>query len=151
MKSLYLSEDRITRLKERANRCVCRFCGSPLKLRRILFNDIDEARVEIFCEHCDAIEYGVEPEIYACARDFVDNLEFNCYEGLDQNEKTHRMNIAKVCDILQWSLKNMALLDKSGFTVPVRQPDISWAECVSMRGDDIDETKEFGVHTEDLS
>lgn len=151
MESLYKSQDRIAQLKERAGRCVCRFCGKPLHLKHIIFSDIDEARVEIFCDHCDAIEFGVEREIYAAASDFVDNMEFNYYEGLDQNEKTRRMNIAKVCDILQWGLKDMGLLDSSGFTVPVKQPDTSWAECVSLSGDEIEEDKEFGLYVEELS
>lgn len=52
-----------------------------------IFSDYGEARSELYCPVCQRIEFGTEPEIYQSATYFVDNLEFNHYPGLDDNEK----------------------------------------------------------------
>ena len=143
MESLYTAGNRIEVLKKRAERCVCKFCGGQLQLRRIIFNDIKEARVEIFCPQCDRIEFGVEPQIYKSAKNFVENLEFNYYETMNQSEKTHKMNIAKVCEIIGWSMKDMGYLDQNGFTVIPQEAGKDWAECLVASSDMIDEKKTF--------
>lgn len=107
--------DRIESLKERTNRCVCKSCGSPLELRRIIYGEFEDARVEIFCTHCNKIEYGVEHEIYQVAKYFVEDMEFNAFPDLDLSEKTKKMNIAKVSEIIAWAYKNMGLMDIDGF------------------------------------
>ena len=61
--SSFKSEARLDMLKERTKRCVCKFCGNKLRLKRIIFSSYEEVRVEIFCEKCNRIEFGVEPEI----------------------------------------------------------------------------------------
>lgn len=111
---------RLDTLKARAKRCVCKYCGGELELRRIAFSDYGEARSELFCPHCGRIEFGTEPEIYAGATYFVDHFDFNHYPGLDDNEKTRRMNIAKVCDIMAWNDKNLGLLSEDGYKVPIQ-------------------------------
>jgi len=151
MSSLYLSENRIDNLKQRSKRCVCSYCGGPLTLRRIIFNDVEDARVEIFCDSCDRIEFGVEPEIYSSASNFVDNLEFNYFEGLDRNEKTRKMNISKVCEILAWGCKNMGLTNRGGFCVPVDMAQSDWAECLVMKSADIDTEKTFEEMVEEIA
>lgn len=150
MKSLYTTDNRIDTLKQRSERCVCKYCGSNLQLRRIIFNDIKEARVEIFCEDCDRIEFGVEPEIYQNACSFVDNLEFNYYEGMSQNEQTRKMNIAKVCEIIAWTCKNMGLIDQNGFTIPVDTNLNKWSECMVIPSEEIEEEKSFEEYLEEL-
>lgn len=50
----------------------------------------------------------------------MDRLKFNIYADLDDNEKTRRMNIAKVCEIMAWGDKNLGILDGNGFNVPVK-------------------------------
>lgn len=87
MENLYHTTGRIEQLKQRVNRCVCKFCGKQISLYRIIFSDIAEARVELYCDNCGRIEFGIEPEIYHCACNFVDNLEFDYYEGMDNNIK----------------------------------------------------------------
>lgn len=52
---------RLEDLKWRVKNCRCRYCGAPLRLRRILYGNNPQGRVEIFCTECDRIEYGVEP------------------------------------------------------------------------------------------
>ena len=151
MSLVYGTKNRIESLKKRADWCVCKFCGGELHVKNIVFNDIDEARVEIFCNDCDSIEFGVEPEIYNCAKDFVDNYEYNYYPELDANEKTRKMNIAKVCEILNWGCKNLGFIDQSGFCVPVVLDNGAWAECLIAKGNDIDENKGFDQYVEELS
>lgn len=113
----YQATGRIEMLKRRVKRCVCKYCGGTLKLKRIIFSDHEDARVEIFCKECDRIEYGVEPEIYQSAKYFVEELKFNCYPNLDDNQQTKRMTIAKVCEIMAWENKNLGIIDEEGFRV----------------------------------
>ena len=132
-------DDRLEMLKERTQRCVCKYCGKHLSIRRITFSDIDDARIEIFCKSCDRIEFGVEPEIYQSALYFVDEMGFDYYPDLDKNEKTKRMNVAKVCDIMSWENKNLGILDRDGFTVPIDANPNIIAECVILDDNDLEE------------
>lgn len=134
MANRYQAEGRVEELKGRAKRCCCKYCGGKLELRRIIFSDDEDARIELFCSQCDRIEYGVEPEIYNNAVQFVDRLKFNIYADLDDNEKTRRMNIAKVCEIMAWGDKNLGILDGNGFNVPVKN-------CAEVSDDSVVFTK----------
>ena len=109
---------RLQELRTRTARCCCRFCGSPLEIRKIIFTGYD-SRIEIFCSECDQIEYGTEPEIYTSAKYFVESMGFNYYTDLDDNEQTKKMNIAKVCDIMAWENKHLGFLNADGFAVPL--------------------------------
>lgn len=113
-------KSRLEMMKTRRKRCVCKYCGNILELRRIAFSDYGEARSELYCAACKKIEFGTEPEIYQSAVYFVDHLEFNHYSGLDDNEKTRQMNIAKVCEIIAWSEKNIGILTEDGYRIPVQ-------------------------------
>ena len=146
MEDLYASINRVDTLKQRAGRCCCKYCGGPLSLKRLIFSDFTDARVEIYCEHCERIEYGVEPEIYKSARNLVDNLGFNYYTDMDQNAQTRRMNIAKVAEIMAWGYRNTGLLNDDGFTVPLSYKDTMMEQCLVItddmlraEGDDSDE------------
>ena len=131
------SQDRVTMLKKRTKRCVCKYCGSALKLRRIIFSDFDEARIEIFCKSCDRIEFGVEPEIYASAKHFVENSEFNCYPDLDDNERTKQMTIAKVCEIMAWENQTIGILNGDGFNIPLHINETIAGDCIVLSEDDL--------------
>lgn len=135
----YQAVSRIETLKERTKRCVCKYCGEPLRLRRIIFSDFEEARVEIFCDNCDMIEYGVEPEIYRNAKYFVEVLGFNCYPYFDENERTKRMNIAKVCEIMTWGDKNLGILSDDGFQVPIKIDHSMIGEMLFLTDQELDE------------
>lgn len=111
--------ERVENLKSRTKRCVCKYCGAKLELKRIIYGDIENARIEIFCSECGRIEYGVEQEIYHAAKYFVEDMGFNAYQDLDYNENTKKMNIAKVCEIIAWGLKNLDLMTVDGFKYPV--------------------------------
>lgn len=132
MNELYWSEDRVALLKARKKRCVCRHCGGPLEIKRILFNDVADARVELYCERCERIEFGVEPEVYRAAYHFVGHLAEDFYEEMDDNETKHRMNVARVCDILSWGLRHLGLLDDEGFTVQTAPKEGDWQECLVL-------------------
>lgn len=118
MKEDSFAAKRLNELRQRTARCCCRFCGSPLEIRKIVFTGYD-SRIEIFCSECDQIEYGTEPEIYVSAKYFVETMGFNYYPDLDDNEQTKKMNIAKVCDIMAWENKHMGFLKAEGFAIPV--------------------------------
>lgn len=139
MEDLYQSESRMENLKQRARRCVCKYCGQPLSLKRIMFSDHTDARVEIYCDVCGRIEYGVEPELYQSARNFVDDLEFNYYNDLAQNEETHRMNVAKVAEIIAWGYQSGGLLDEKGFTVPLKKQDHLQDQCLVITEQELQE------------
>ena len=126
-------------LKDRSKRCVCKYCGGKLRLRRIIFSDYEEARVEIFCNDCERIEFGVEPEVYASAKFFVENSHFNCYSDLDDNIRTRQMTIAKVCEIMSWQDQNLGIMDENGFLVPLSVNENFLGECITFSEDDLDD------------
>ena len=135
----FKSQKRIDMLKKRTKRCVCKYCGGKLKLRRIIFSEFEDSRIEIFCKDCDRIEFGVEPEIYASAKFFVENSKFNCYPDLDDNEKTKQMTIAKVCEIMAWENQNIGILDGSGFNIPLKLNAGFVGECVTLTEEDLED------------
>ena len=57
--------------------------------------------------------------IYQNARYFVEELGFQCYPELDDNDQTREMTVAKVCEIMMWGDQRLGLLDENGFKVPV--------------------------------
>ena len=127
----YQAKGRTEMLKARTRRCVCKYCGSRLRLKQLTFSEYDEARIEIFCKNCDRIEFGVEQEIYESAKYFVEQMEFNYYPDLDDTEQTERMNIAKVCEIMAWQDKMLGFLNKDGFSIPV-QKTAFMGECLLL-------------------
>ena len=116
-----VSQERIEELRSRSKRCVCKYCGSRLKVRLIDFGQIETANLEIFCTSCGLIEYGTEPAIYQSAVYLVDHFGFNAYPDRSDNEARRRLNIGKVCEIIAWHEQQVGLLDQHGYTVPLRQ------------------------------
>ena len=82
-------------MTERAKRCVCRVCGTPLEIRAVIFNEYGGAGAELYCGRCDKIEYGTEPEIYKTAKEFVDAMEFNYYLNLRKIKKAMSLILPK--------------------------------------------------------
>ena len=112
--------ERIEEITERTRRCVCKYCGSPLEIRNLHFGTIETARSEIFCTSCNRIEFGVEPEIYSCAKYFVNELDFNCYPDLEKSEQTLRLNVARICEIIFWFCQSTEILQPYGFVPEVK-------------------------------
>ncbi|MEE0509795.1 MAG: hypothetical protein UDG94_01030 [Peptococcaceae bacterium] len=139
MKELsYKTEGRTEMLKARTKRCVCKYCGSRLKLKQLNFSEHDDARIEIFCKNCDRIEFGVEQEIYESAKYFVEQMAFNYYPDLDDTEQTKRMNIAKVCEIMAWQDKMLGFLNKEGFAVSLQKTPFI-GECLHLTDEELDD------------
>lgn len=139
-------QTRLQELKIRTKNCCCRYCGGALKLRRILYGNVKEGRVEIFCTDCDRIEYGIKREIYLAAKYFVDEFAFNIYPEQDDSVQTFQMNVAKVCDIMAWGFKKLDLLDYAGFKVPVDISGSMLGEEIIFRDGDLD----YEVMIEDM-
>lgn len=112
--------ERLAEINGRAERCRCKYCGGPLEVRKVFFGDIETARTEIFCQKCDRIEYGVEPEIYNIAHYFVKAFRFNSFPDLEPGEQTNRLNIAQVCEIITWYSQSMGILDANGFSADIQ-------------------------------
>ena len=141
--------ERLEELKVRTKNCCCRYCGGDLKLRRILYGLADSGRVEIFCDDCDSIEYGVIKEIYHVAIYFEDEFQLNLYPENDDSLQTYQMNVAKICDIIAWGCKNLGLLDEKGFKVPVDISSSILGEEVVLYDMDLDEEVEIQDMDED--
>ena len=130
---------RIQQLKGRVERCCCRYCGSPLELKRITFSHFEDTRVEIFCTRCKRIEYGTEQEIYLSAKYFVEHFDFNWYTYLDDNAQTKQMTIAKICDILSWQNHQFGFMDNNGFKVPVNMPKELQSDSITLSAEELNQ------------
>ena len=108
-----------------------------------MFSDIKDARIELYCDNCERIEYGIEPEIYQSACNFVDNLEVDFYDTLDNNDSKRLMNIAKVCEIMAWGYRNVGLLNADGFTVELDMNNEVWEECMILENDQVPEDNDL--------
>lgn len=138
-KMSFRSEKRLAMLKKRSKRCVCKYCGGKLKLRRIIFSEYEDARIEIFCSQCDRIEFGVEPEIYRSAEYFVENSRFNCFPDMDDNKRNKQMTISKVCEIMSWENQAIGILDEDGFNIDLHIKENIVGECVTLTDRDLED------------
>lgn len=132
------TRERIEALKTRSKRCVCKYCGAPLKVKSILIAEFLEARIELYCDNCERIEYGVEPEIYASAKYFVEEMGFNAYPGMDDSIATRQMNIAKVAEIISWGCNHLGYLKDEGYVTPPTFCHIDTSEASVFTDDDLD-------------
>ncbi|MBP3624602.1 MAG: hypothetical protein J6J05_02040, partial [Peptococcaceae bacterium] len=105
--------------------------------------EFEDARIELFCNDCDRIEFGVEPAIYSSAKFFVENSKFNCYPDMDDNQQTKQMTIAKVCEIMAWENQNLGFLSSDGFTVPLNLNESFMGECITLSDDDLNDDVEI--------
>ena len=133
------NEKRVNVLKKRVERCVCKSCGGPLSLRKIDFNDFEDARIEIFCEHCNRMDFGIEPEIFTSAQYYVDEYKINLYPDMGNNNVTRKMTVSSICDIMTWGFKNLGFLTKEGFTVKPSMDGKIVGECVVLNDETLDE------------
>lgn len=128
---------RVERLKKRATHCCCRYCGGELDVRQIVFHTQASARIELYCDQCKKIEYGVEKDIYEAARSFVNATEFNHFQDIEDNEKRLQMNIAKICSVTTWQLRYLGFLSDNGFTVPVNKSGYEVDQCTTIEQSDL--------------
>lgn len=124
------SEKRLEMLKKRVTRCVCKSCGNPLSLRQLDYNEFEDARIELFCDHCDRLEFGIEPELYTSAQYYVDEFRVNLFPDMGNNQVSRRMSIANIADIMSWALQNLGYLNKEGFVIPPNMDGKILRECI---------------------
>lgn len=124
-------------LQKRSARCVCKYCGGPLRVKSIAFNEIVDGRTELYCDKCGRIEYGVEPEIYQNAKYYVDELDYNCYPELDYSELMRQMSVARVAEIMDWLATNLGIVGEDGFTVPIKMDPNRVNECLHLTDADL--------------
>lgn len=123
---------RIEHLKERAKRCCCRYCGGELHVRQIIFHTQADARVELYCDRCKKIEYGIEREIYEGARAFVQSTHFNHFPDMENNAQRLQMNVAKVCQLTNWQLRYLGFLSDEGFSAPLQVREYEEEQCTTI-------------------
>ena len=100
---------RVEHLKERAKRCCCSYCGGELAVRRILYQTTAESRIELYCDSCEKIEYGVPRALYDSAKAAVERMGFNYYPETQEGARRNQMNIAKLSTLTAWQLRYLGL------------------------------------------
>lgn len=133
---------RVERLKQRAKYCCCRYCGGELQVRQIVFHTQAAARIELYCDQCQKMEYGVEKEVYASAKAFVTATNFNHFSELEDNEQRFQMNVAKVCNLTSWQLRYLGLTGEDGFVVPLQIKDYGMDTCTTIDEDSLEQLLE---------
>ena len=141
---------RVQGLRQRTKRCKCKYCGGKLRLKQIVYNTTIEPRIEIFCEECQRIEYGVEPEIFHLAKYYVDSYGCDYYPELDASEAKDRMNVGKVCEIIFWALNGLNLVDMEGFKVPYEMDKKMVGESIIYNLDELDEDDDEEIVLEEV-
>lgn len=131
-KSYYKSEKRLDMLDKRVQRCVCKSCGGALSLRELDFHDYEGVRVEMFCDRCGKLEFGIEPEIYTSAEYYVEEYQFNLYPELGNNGMTKMMSISRTAEIMHWALKNLGYVNDDGFVVAPNTDGKVLGECLEL-------------------
>jgi len=137
---------RLEILQKRKMHCCCKYCGHELEIRRMVFSEDDNARVELYCPSCEKIEFGVEKEIYAAAEYFVEELEFQCYFDIPNPLLQKQMNIAKAAEIMAWGFQTLGYLDENGFNTPVKTPDYLLHEHLQLRASELADLLEEASH-----
>ncbi len=133
-------------LEKRSDRCVCKYCGSRLRIKSIAFNEIVDGRSELYCDHCGRIEFGVEPEIYRSAKYYIDEFQYSCYPELEDTQATRQMSTAKVGEIMNWLVERLGLVDDEGFCVPLRLEQSALGECLDLTDAALEALEDGEVH-----
>lgn len=89
-------------IDQRAEYCVCKYCGHTLTKKFVIFNKYGGQGVELYCEKCQRIEYGVRPDIYEAAESYVGDFGFNYYLDMEEDKQSFQLNVAKICEIVSW-------------------------------------------------
>jgi len=123
---------RIKSLKNRAKRCVCKYCGEKVSLRKITYAAYDEAKIDLYCSNCDRIEFGVEKDIYLLAKYFVEQMKFDHYPYMDETKQKKQMNIAIIAEIISWTFQHANLLQENGLSIPLNIDETTLGEIISI-------------------
>ena len=123
---------RVLLLNERVKRCVCKSCGGKLSLRMLDFDEFEKTRIDIFCDNCDRLEFGIEPEIYQAALYYVQEYALNLYPDTGNTALSKKATVAKAAEMMSWVLKSLGYLSKDGFIVPPDTSSVINGECLDL-------------------
>lgn len=101
-------------MANRARRCVCKYCGEAVTPAIIVYNRYGGSGVELYCGNCRKTENGVEKEIYDWAYQFVIHSGFDYFLDMEDEKERLQHNVAKVCELITWSMSKTGLLTKDG-------------------------------------
>ena len=115
---------------------------SQLMIERLVFSLEEDARIELVCNPCQRIEYGVEKEIYQAAQYYIDEIGFNYFQTLNSTAQTRQMNIAKVAELITWGMENLGYLQPEGFVYPLQTDKLVLSEALHLSAKDLARSEE---------
>ena len=124
-------------LRKRMRRCCCRYCGGKLEMRELTYSNCEMGRIELFCKDCGRMEYGVEPEIYEWAVNFVRNSGYDGYAVMEEGVEKERMNVARVCEIAGKAMMDLGIVDEEGFRLGIREGVYWLVSTVDLQDEDL--------------
>ena len=130
---------RVEHLKERAKDCCCSYCGGDLAVRRILYQTTAEYRIELYCDNCEKIEYGVPRALYDSAKAAIERLGFNYYPETEEGVTRNQMNIAKLSTLTAWQLRYLGMIDDGRLKDAAEGSTQSMDTNTIVSEDDLDE------------
>lgn len=130
---------RVEHLKERAKDCCCSYCGGDLAVRRILYQTTAEYRIELYCDSCEKIEYGVPRALYDSAKAAIERLGFNYYPETEEGVTRNQMNIAKLSTLTAWQLRYLGMIDDERLKDAAEGSTQSMDTNTIVSEDDLDE------------
>ncbi len=130
---------RVEHLKERAKDCCCSYCGGDLAVRRILYQTTAEYRIELYCDNCEKIEYGVPRALYDSAKAAIERLGFNYYPETEEGVTRNQMNIAKLSTLTAWQLRYLGMIDDERLKDAAEGSTQSMDANTIVSEDDLDE------------
>ena len=130
---------RVEHLKERAKDCCCSYCGGDLAVRRILYQTTAEYRIELYCDSCEKIEYGVPRALYDSAKAAIERLGFNYYPETEEGVTRNQMNIAKLSTLTAWQLRYLGMFDDERLKDAAEGSTQSMDTNTIVSEDDLDE------------
>ena len=110
---------RVEQLKARTKSCCCSFCGGELSVKRVLLQTSPDWRIELYCDTCEKIEYGVPQALFDSAKAAVERLGFNYYPEMEAGATRTQMNISKLATLTSWQLRYAGLDDDERLGAPV--------------------------------
>ena len=130
---------RVEHLKVRAKDCCCSYCGGDLAVRRILYQTTAEYRIELYCDNCEKIEYGVPRALYDSAKAAIERLGFNYYPETEEGVTRNQMNIAKLSTLTAWQLRYLGMIDDERLKDAAEGSTQSMDANTIVSEDDLDE------------
>ena len=136
--SLQQTSEYLRMLRGRIQHCCCKYCGGALEVKQITYSNCQIARFELVCCECRRLGFGVEKEIYDLANVFVNEYEFDHFPQMEETHQKNEMNVAKICDIINWSMTRLGLLSENGFETALYINQIKSGESVIFTDDELE-------------